>query len=186
MPLTSAARRGTRPRLEWLTLATRWLLGGVLLVAGLLKVGTLEASVQSVRLYQILPFEVTAFVGYALPIVEIALGLLLLTGTFTRLSAIFGSLLMLAFIIGIASVWARGISIDCGCFGGGGEVDPTQTQYPQEIARDAALLLAGVWTAWRPRSPWAVDNWLFRPIDIPDDTDDDLIPATEIEKEPAR
>ena len=46
------------------------------------------------------------------------------------------------FIVAIASVWYRGISIDCGCFGGGGEVDASQTQYPAEIARDLGLLLA--------------------------------------------
>lgn len=155
-------------------MAARLLLGGVLVVAGGLKIGALEASVQSVRLYQLLPFETTAFVGYAMPILEIALGLLLITGTFTRISAILGSLLMLAFIIAIASVWARGISIDCGCFGGGGEVDSSQTQYPQEIARDLGLMAAGLWTAWRPRSPWAMDNWLFRPVTLdPDDPNDD-------------
>lgn len=154
-----------------MTLAARLILGGTLLVAGLLKVTQLDASVQSVRLYQLLPWETTAFVGAALPIIEIALGLLLITGTFTRVSAVLGSLLMVAFIIGIASVWARGISIDCGCFSPGGEVDPTQTQYPLEIARDAGLLLAGLWTAWRPRSPFAVDGWLFRPVPAPDDDD---------------
>jgi uncharacterized membrane protein YphA (DoxX/SURF4 family) len=149
---------------EWLTLATRLVLGVTLLVAGLLKVTRLDASVQSVRLYQLLPWEVTALVGSALPIIEVAVGLLLITGTFTRASAVVGALLMLAFIVGIASVWARGISIDCGCFGGGGEVEPDQTQYPLEIARDLGLMLAGAWTAWRPRSPFAVDNWLFAPI----------------------
>ena len=186
MSQTADASPTRRSRLEWVTLAARLVLGATLLAAGALKIGALEASVQSVRLYQLLPFETTAFVGYALPIIEIAVGVLLITGTFTRVSAIVGSLLMLAFIIGIASVWARGISIDCGCFGGGGEVDPSQTRYPEEIARDTGLLLAGLWTAWRPRSPWAVDNWLFRPVDLPDidETTDDETTVTD--KEPAR
>lgn len=150
-----------------MTLLARFVLGVTLLVAGLLKVTRLDASVQSVRLYQLLPWELTSVVGAALPIVEIALGLLLITGTFTRLTAVLGSLLMVAFIVGIASVWARGISIDCGCFGDGGAIEASQTQYPLEIARDAGLLLAGVWAAWRPRSPFAVDNWLFaEPADL--------------------
>ncbi len=166
---------------QWLTLLARLVLGGTLLVAGLLKVTRLDASVQSVRLYQLLPWEATAFVGSALPIIEVAVGLLLITGTFTRLSAVIGSLLMLAFIIGIASVWARGISIDCGCFGGGGEVEAGETQYPLEIARDVGLLLAGAWTVWRPRSPFAVDNWLFAPIS-PAEPD----PNPVQDKEPAR
>ncbi|MFZ0529888.1 MAG: DoxX family protein [Propionicimonas sp.] len=158
---------------EWVTLAARLVLGGTLLVAGLLKVGHLDAAVQSVRLYQLLPWAVTAIVGSALPIVEIATGLLLLTGTFTRVSAIVGSLLMAAFIIGIASVWARGISIDCGCFSPGGVVDPAKTQYPFEIARDTGLLIAGLWVAWKPRSPLAVDNWLFAPAAAPASPDRD-------------
>jgi len=164
-PAVGALRR---PWTEWVTLACRLGLGGVLLVAGLLKVGHLDASVQSVRLYQLLPWEITAFVGSALPIIEIAMGLLLITGTFTRISAILGGLLMLAFIIGIASVWARGISIDCGCFAAGGEVDPSATQYPLEIARDVGLLALGTWAAWKPKSPFAIDNWLFAPLTDPD------------------
>ncbi len=163
-PAVSSSRR---PWLEWVTLLARLVLGVTLLVAGLLKVTELDASVQSVRLYQLLPWELTSFVGVALPIVEVALGLLLITGTFTRLSAVLGSALMVAFIIGIASVWARGISIDCGCFGEGGAVEASQTQYPLEIARDTGLLLAGAWAAWRPKAPFAVDNWLFAdPIDL--------------------
>ena len=145
----------------WITLAARLILGVVLLIAGALKIGYFEASVQAVRAYQLLPFDLTRPIGYALPIIEIAVGLMLITGTFTRIAAVIGSLLMIAFLIGIASVWARGISIDCGCFGGGGEVDASQTQYPLEIARDLGLLLCGVWAAWRPRSPWAADHWLF-------------------------
>jgi len=158
-------------------------LGVVLMVAGLLKVTRLDASIQSVRLYQILPWDVTAVVGSALPIIEIAVGLLLVTGTFTRLSAVVGSLLMLAFIIGIASVWARGSSIDCGCFSPGAVGEAGQTQYPLEILRDTGLLLCGAWTVWRPRSPFAVDNWLFAPVTEPAEDPD---PTIADDKEPAR
>ena len=178
-----AASTSRRPWPEWVTLAARLILGVTLLVAGLLKVTRLDASVQSVRLYQLLPWDVTALVGSALPIIEIAVGLLLITGTFTTVSAAIGSLLMLAFIIGIASVWARGISIDCGCFGGGGAIEASKTQYPLEIARDVGLLLTGAWTVWRPRSPFAVDNWLFGPPEEPAELAE---PADADDKEPAR
>ena len=52
--------------------------------------------------------------------------------------------LFVAFIIGIASVWARGINIDCGCFGGGGADPDAASQYPWEIARDVGLLAASL------------------------------------------
>lgn len=182
MPDSPADSR-RRPWSEWVTLGARLVLGGVLLVAGLLKVTRLDASVQSVRLYQLLPWEITAVVGSALPVIEIALGVMLITGTFTRISAILGSLLMVAFLIGIVSVWARGISIDCGCFAPGGQVDASQTQYPLEIARDAGLLVLGAWTAWQPVSPFAVDRWLFGPTP---ETATDLEPTGIDDEELAR
>ena len=186
----STAVRSRRSWPEWVTLAARLVLGGVLLVAGAVKLPQLDASVQSVRLYQLLPWDMTTFVGSALPVIEIAIGLLLVLGAFTRVAALLGSLLMLAFIIGIASVWARGISLDCGCFAPGGEVAPSQTQYPLEIARDAGLLLLGAWVAWRPRSPFAVDGWLFAPVpdaDLPDgDAPDSEAPDSEGDSEPPR
>lgn len=146
---------------RWVTLAARLILGAVLIVAGALKVGELQSSVDAVRAYQILPWDVAALVGVALPIIEIVVGLLLIIGAFTRWAGLVGALLMLAFIIGISSVWARGINIDCGCFGGGGQVEASQTNYPLELLRDTGLFLLGAWTVWRPASPFSVDAWLF-------------------------
>jgi len=169
VPISADLR--ARPWTQWVTLACRLVLGVVLVWAGLAKVVDLEASVRSVRLYQLLPFEVTAVAGYALPVLEIAVGLALITGTFTRFAAIAGALFMVAFIIAIASVWARGISIDCGCFGKGGEIakEEALAAYPWEIARDAGLLVTGVWAMVKPRSPFAVDEWLFRPVSNTDE-----------------
>ena len=62
-------------------------------------------------------------------------------------------------------------------------VEAGQTQYPLEILRDTGLLLCGAWAAWRPRSPFAVDNWLFAPVaELADDTD----PTIADDREPAR
>ncbi|MBK8460282.1 MAG: DoxX family membrane protein [Micropruina sp.] len=146
---------------DWASLAGRLILGGVLLVAGALKLPNLESSVIAVRAYQLLPFDLTRPLGYALPIIEVALGLLLITGTFTRIVAISGGLIMVGFVIAIASVWARGISIDCGCFGGGGEVEDGIAAYPWEIARDVGLIACAAAAAWWPPRLLAVDTWLF-------------------------
>jgi len=166
-----------RSLFEWITLACRLVLGGVLTISGALKLPYLEESVLAVRLYQIPGlFPFTAFIGYAQPIIEVAVGLLLIVGMFTRWSALLGALAMVVFIIAIVSVWARGISIDCGCFGGGQEIAKEEAiaKYPWDIARDVGLLLCGAWAAWKPRSPFAVDGWLFAPVvvDGPDEADD--------------
>lgn len=142
-------------------LAGRLALGGVLLAAGLLKVTDTTGSIQSVVAYQLFSYPVAELIGLMLPVLEIAVGVLLLLGLLTRWSALAGTILMVVFTAGIASAWARGLSIDCGCFGTGGPVDPSQTAYLSEIVRDTALAVAGLWLVVRPRSFLALDAALF-------------------------
>ena len=51
-------------------------------------------------------------VGYGLPVFDVALGTLLVLGVAERLGAILSGALLAAFIIGVASAWARGLTID--------------------------------------------------------------------------
>ena len=136
----------------------RLLLAGVLIAAGALKVVDPAASVQAVRGYRLLPAAAETLLGWGLPFVEIALGLLLAAGAFTRVAALLTAGLLSAFILAVVSAAARGLSIDCGCFGGGGEVASGQTAYGAEIARDLGLLALAVWLAWRPRTLLALDR----------------------------
>jgi uncharacterized membrane protein YphA (DoxX/SURF4 family) len=139
----------------------RLILGVVLIWAGAAKVTSPALSARAVRAYQILPYDLAGYVGYALPVVEVLVGLLLVIGLFTRASAVVGGLLMLAFIIGISSAWARGLSIDCGCFGGGGTIAAAQTQYPLEILRDIGVAACAAWLVVRPRTAYSLDHRLF-------------------------
>lgn len=143
-------------------LVARLALGGVLLAAGLLKIGDTTGSIQSVVAYRLFDYRIAEMIGLMLPVIEIAVGLLLILGLLTRWSAAAGALLMVIFIAGIASAWARGLSIDCGCFGTGGPVDPSETAYLSEILRDAALFAAGAWLVVRPRSLLSLDSLIFR------------------------
>jgi uncharacterized membrane protein YphA (DoxX/SURF4 family) len=129
----------------WLTFAFRLILGGVLLVAGGLKVSDPYGSATSVRAYQMLPIDLANFLGFVLPFIEVGIGLLLIVGIWVRLSAIAGGALMVMFIVAIGQAWIRGISLDCGCFGKGGLLETDELPvwtYATEIARDIAL--AGV------------------------------------------
>lgn len=146
---------------DWTGLVARLVLGGVLLVAGGLKVTHLDTSRTAVRAYDLMPVDVANFIGTLLPMLEIVLGVLLILGLLTRGSALIGGLLMAAFIAGIASAWARGLTIDCGCFGGGGSVAENKTKYLQEILRDAGLVLCAAWLVVRPRSRWSLDGRLW-------------------------
>ncbi|HCE60103.1 DoxX family protein [Janibacter terrae] len=142
-------------------LLARVALGGVLVWAGALKLGNPLGSARAVQAYDVLPFEVAKYLGYGLPWLEVAVGALLVIGLLTRANALVGTLLMAAFVVGIAQAWARGLTIDCGCFGGGGQVAASETRYGSEIARDLALALCGLWLVVRPASTWSLDRVLF-------------------------
>jgi uncharacterized membrane protein YphA (DoxX/SURF4 family) len=131
----------------------------VFLVAGGLKVIDPQSSVAAVRAYRLLPSSLVTIVGWGLPFAEIALGLLLLAGVATRLVAVASAVLLLVFIAAVTSAAARGLSIDCGCFGGGGDVAPGQTAYGTEIVRDVGLLLLAAWLVWQPRSRLTLDRF---------------------------
>lgn len=164
----------TREWRDWVGLAARLALGFALGYAGLLKVGRLEANVAQVELYQLpLPQWAMTAIGYAQPFVEIAVGVMLLIGLFTRVNAALGAIAMAIFIAGIIWAWSNGLRIDCGCFSPGGELPAgEETRYLQDIARDLAWLACGVWLWVRPRSVLALDNWLLAPADTGVDLDD--------------
>ena len=139
----------------------RLVVGGVWLVAGILKLPDPAGTVRAVRAYQLLPESVVPLVGHGLPVLEVLVGACLLLGLLTRLTAVLSGLMLAAFVVGIASAWARGLAIDCGCFGeGAGPGVNATAAYPWDIARDLGLLLLSGWLAWRPRTPYAVDEWL--------------------------
>jgi uncharacterized membrane protein YphA (DoxX/SURF4 family) len=147
----------------WLGTAARLGLAAVWLVAGGSKIGDLAASGRAVNAYQIFPYDLSVVIGAVLPFVEIALGLILLVGLAIRLAAGISAFLLVIFIAGIVSAWARGLSIDCGCFGSGGDLaagqDPT---YGTEVLRDLGfLVLAGFLLVW-PRTPISADAALGR------------------------
>jgi uncharacterized membrane protein YphA (DoxX/SURF4 family) len=147
---------------EWCGLVARLVTGGVWIVAGSLKLPDPAASVQAVRAYQLLPSAVVPTVGQLLPVVEVVVGAALVLGLLTRGAAVVSALLFLAFVVGIAAAWARGITIDCGCFGGGGFDPDAASQYPWEIARDVVLLALSGYLVWLSRTRLALDHLLFR------------------------
>lgn len=142
----------------WFGLIARIILGTVIFLAGYLKVGNTAKSQMAVRAYEILPISVANFFGLLLPFLEVAVGLLLLVGAAIRVNAAIAGVLMLLFIAAITQAGLRGLSIDCGCFGGGGAVEPGKTQYLAEIARDTGLFLLALYLYRYPSSKFSLDK----------------------------
>jgi len=142
----------------WLSLIFRLTLGTVLLLAGYLKAINPQKSAMAVRAYEMLPVSVANIFGHILPWFEIAIGALLILGAAVKISAVLGGFTMLMFIVAISQAWARGLSIDCGCFGGGGTVAPDQTKYLEEILRDFGLMLMAFFLYRFPKGRFGLDK----------------------------
>lgn len=140
----------------WLRTGARIILGGVFVVAGVLKLPDPAAAVRAVRAYRILAEPLAAPVAFGLPVIEIAVGLALLAGVVVRTAATVSAVLLVVFIGAVGSAWARGLQIDCGCFGNGGQVGAGRTAYPTEIVRDVGLLLVALALARWPASRLAL------------------------------
>ncbi len=105
--------------LSYLTLVSRLALGSVFSLAGLAKLGVPEAMAENIKSYSMsLPPDLVNLMAVALPPLELGLGIWILLGLFTRFSAGVTALLMIVFTIAVTQAWARGLDINCGCFGG--------------------------------------------------------------------
>ncbi len=146
----------------------RLALAGVWLVSGGMKLADRIGTVVAVDAYEVLPSAFVPVVASVLPLVELALGVLLLVGAGTRVAAAVSAAVLVVFLAGLAQAWIRGLSIDCGCFGGGGPVAPGETEYGLELVRDLGFLALAGWLVVRPRTLLALDALWSAPGASPD------------------
>jgi putative oxidoreductase len=125
----------------------RIVLGGLLVAAGALKLGDPTAFANEITNYRFLP-SLAPWLAATLPMVEIALGLLLVAAPigWRRAAALATAGLMAVFTVAVTQVVVRGINVDCGCFGGGSGPVTGLT-----IARDLALLATAAAILWLER-----------------------------------
>lgn len=141
---------------RWAALAARLLLFAVWLLAGVQKIGSPRDFLRAVRAYDATPEWLSQAIAYGLPTLEIALAIVLLLEVATRYAAAVSAGLFAVFLIGLIQAAARGIKLECGCFGGGGV--STTTNYTLDILRDLGLLAVALFLAVYPISQLAIDQ----------------------------
>jgi uncharacterized membrane protein YphA (DoxX/SURF4 family) len=114
---------------------SRLLLGGIFLYAGAGKALDVQAFAGQVAAYRLLPEAGSVVVAVTLPYVEIVAGALLLLRTRVRAAALLLLALTIVFAAVLVSAIARGLDLDCGCFGAG------RTSPIAALGRDAGILL---------------------------------------------
>ena len=146
--------------LPWLGLAARLAAGVIWLVAGIAKARDFDAFHAQVAGYDLVPHALVSWVAYGLPLLEIALGAYLVVGLLVRPAAWLSAGLLAVFIAAQAQAWARGLVIDCGCFG---TLDRHRVG-GATIARDLALALPTlVVLVVGGGERWSAERWLHRP-----------------------
>src|ERR1700722_17991852 len=90
----------------------------------------------------VIPANMVEMVARTMPWLELAIGLLLLTGLQLRYVASAATALLGFFFTLLLILYVRGFQGDCGCFGPGEQLGP------KTLARDGALVALSVWVTW--------------------------------------
>ena len=105
------------PKNKSLLLVFRLALGGLFVYAGVVKVFDPLDFAQDIRNYRLVGQSLSFMAALVLPWLEILAGVALAAGIWKRASALIISGLLVFFIALTLVTIARGLDVECGCFG---------------------------------------------------------------------
>ena len=136
---------------RWLSLVLRLLLGGIFIYAAYAKLkDPWELYALAISSYEVLPLWAVELVARTLPWLELAIGVGLVIGIWLRVSATITSLLLIVFFTLMVRAFAKGMAINCGCFGGTGDIISKWTLLRDGSMLAGSLLLTSM-AFWRHR-----------------------------------
>lgn len=120
-------------------LLLRFALGIIFLYAAWTKLSEpWELFAMGIDSYQVLPLKYVELVARTLPWIEAAIGVLLIAGVFLRTATVATVVLLGVFFSLMVRAYAKGMQINCGCFGTG---DPISWK---TLLRDGSMLAAAL------------------------------------------
>jgi uncharacterized membrane protein YphA (DoxX/SURF4 family) len=132
-------------------------LGALFIYAGVAKVPIAPEFARDIQRYAIVPWpDATVLLAIYLPWLEILSGAAMIVRRLHLGALAMIAALMLMFTVALTSAWARGLDIECGCFGR--KKESIRTNFPALLARDlsllaiACVLLAAEWRAAKFRA----------------------------------
>jgi len=125
---------------KYLLLFIRIFFGFIFIFAAISKVTDSPGFSQSIYNYKLMPDFIINLLAIAFPWIELVAGILLVFGISVKENSAILSGLLVIFIFAIAISLARGLDIDCGCFG---TVDGSKVGL-MKILENIGLLLLGL------------------------------------------
>jgi putative oxidoreductase len=130
--------------MNWLRRALSLLFGGVFVYAAVLKLKDPGRFLIDIRSFDMLPDPFAAWLALTLPWIELLCGLAVITGVLRKGGVLILNLALIGFFAAISIAKARGLDIQCGCFGGA----ESSSNYTQLFIRDGLLLGLGLLLMW--------------------------------------
>ena len=121
--------------------------GVIFLFAALPKIGDLGSFALQLHNYRMMPVALENLMAMTLPWIELVIALALLLGIYARSGAVLSAGLMGVFLLAIGQAVARGLDIDCGCFG---TTDAAEVGFTK-LAEDVGFLALAVVASLRAR-----------------------------------
>ncbi|AZA10769.1 DoxX family protein [Corynebacterium gerontici] len=141
--------------LDALSLISRFALAFVWISAGISKISDRLDTMQSIEGYDIFSPTWVDWIATVIGPLELIGGVMLLAGIFLRQAGKISAVVLVLFIIGIAQAWARGLNIDCGCFGAAAPSE-AHMDYLLTILRDVVFIAMSMMCVYWPYRRFAL------------------------------
>mgnify|MGYP002073262035 CR=1 FL=1 len=110
--------------LPFLEFIVRCVIGVLFIASAVPKLRQPYLFLADVYAYELLSPSVAKFSAVVIPVLELTIGALLLAGVLLPGALIASAVVSIVFFVAQVAALARGLRIDCGCFGASGAADP--------------------------------------------------------------
>ncbi len=131
----------------WTVRIAQVAIGVILAWAGLAKIGDLRGFAEQVHNFRLVPVVLENLVAMSLPWIELVAALALILNVRARAGAVLATGLMALFTLGVLTALARGLDIECGCFG---THDASRVGWVK-VGQNLAMLAVAYVASIRPR-----------------------------------
>jgi putative oxidoreductase len=122
----------------------RIVVGLVMLAAALGKIGDPTAFASQIHHFRLMPIAGENLLAITLPWIELLVGLALVLGVRARSGAWLALAMMVVFTAAVGQAMARGLDIECGCFGTADAQHVGTVKLLENLAITAASVIASL------------------------------------------
>ena len=141
-----------------INLIIRLFIGGLFIITGIGKIADPVLFAKEIANYRMLPDISINLLAIILPWIELVVGILFIFGIRVKASIFLLAGMLLMFNIAVASAWARGLNINCGCFSNIAK----ETVGIGKLSENFAMFLALAFMFFFPNNRFSFETFLLK------------------------